>query len=320
MKRFCYFFAGKPSVDDTESISQTIDNEVADGSHIYAEYILDLWHHISKRVDPEDIGRFALICRQTAYVTSTTEFWKCQYRKHATADKLYKLPKQLQPNCVLNSVKGLRTNVVRTLFLTYQPFIERMDNLRQMEKLSNQKIFTQDQLEQHPVYEKLQQNAYIGKVFTKEVSQPESMLKQKSRKRCYNYDYTRCLPKIYFNLFYEMNNETIEFPYIHQTEEIFDNVSRGCVLLLLKTLSKSNMKVLRTESKNDNEVSNVFHSMAVLSPTAKRPELKLIPTTDLRLEFKEPERRSAYTFAHTTQFGLFNWWDPMYECALTGDF
>jgi hypothetical protein len=45
------------------------------------EYPFDLWYLIGMYVAPEDIGRFALICRTTNQVVNTAAFWISLFRK-----------------------------------------------------------------------------------------------------------------------------------------------------------------------------------------------------------------------------------------------
>ena len=45
------------------------------------DYPFDIWFLISMHIPPEDIGRFALICRKTYHVVNTVCFWIGLFRK-----------------------------------------------------------------------------------------------------------------------------------------------------------------------------------------------------------------------------------------------
>ncbi|XP_055704249.1 transmembrane protein 183-like [Phlebotomus papatasi] len=85
----------------------------------YADYCIDVWWLISKHIMPEDVLRFALICRKTACVVSMEKFWSHLYRRFYT--RTAELPSQLQPR-LLGKQEGLRNAVIRSLFYTYPPF------------------------------------------------------------------------------------------------------------------------------------------------------------------------------------------------------
>lgn len=107
---------------------KTNKNEIDDAEHQYAEYPIDIWHLIGRFVRPEDVCRFALICRQTAYVASTSSFWLNLYKSNYRAAEVLDLPVRLQPDCMVR-IGGLRACVIRSLFYIYRPFIERLPTL-----------------------------------------------------------------------------------------------------------------------------------------------------------------------------------------------
>jgi hypothetical protein len=45
------------------------------------DYPFDFWYLISMYIAPEDIGRFALICRTTNRIVNTTSFWISLFKK-----------------------------------------------------------------------------------------------------------------------------------------------------------------------------------------------------------------------------------------------
>ncbi len=44
-------------------------------------YPLDIWFLIGQFVNPEDVGRFAAICRSSNYVTQKARFWQHIYKR-----------------------------------------------------------------------------------------------------------------------------------------------------------------------------------------------------------------------------------------------
>ncbi|CAG0898475.1 unnamed protein product [Darwinula stevensoni] len=96
----------------------SIASPVEDGR----EYPLDVWFLISEHIAPEDVANFAGICKSTLYVVNSAKFWYTLYKR------FYKevpgMPERLLPECMERPC-GLRPCVVRTLFYTHPPFIER---------------------------------------------------------------------------------------------------------------------------------------------------------------------------------------------------
>lgn len=100
-----------------------ISSENFDPNHIYAQYAIDIWFLISKHIQPEDVCRFALICRQTAGICTSSSFWLNLYKKYYR--DIDGLPTRLQPECMVR-FGGLRACVIQTLFYTYKPFVDRL--------------------------------------------------------------------------------------------------------------------------------------------------------------------------------------------------
>lgn len=90
----------------------------------YSDYVIDIWYLVSEHVLPEDVCRFALICRKTAEVVQSAKFWHHLYRKYCNV-YVEDLPRRLQPvNMVI--LRGLRACTIRSLFYTYPPFVRRI--------------------------------------------------------------------------------------------------------------------------------------------------------------------------------------------------
>lgn len=99
-------------------------NEPAiDEDHQYNEYPTDLWWLISDYVAPEDVGRFALICRASYTIAGSVKFWKGIYNRYYSP--AIRLPTRLQPDCMARP-GGLRACVIRSLYYTYTPFLQRL--------------------------------------------------------------------------------------------------------------------------------------------------------------------------------------------------
>lgn len=106
----------KTKITNGTTASATADD------HIYNEFPNDIWFLISEFIAPEDITRFALICKQTYAVTTTLKFWKKVYRRHYRAG--VELPIRLQLDCMTRP-RGIRSCTIRSLFFTYPLFVNR---------------------------------------------------------------------------------------------------------------------------------------------------------------------------------------------------
>ncbi|XP_055615539.1 transmembrane protein 183 [Toxorhynchites rutilus septentrionalis] len=118
------------TVTDEEADDETPDNgsrkiteDLTARDTLYADYVIDIWYLISEYIHPEDIARFALICRKTAEVVQSAKFWKHLYWKHYSHN--IELPRRLQPEFMVLQ-RGLRARTIRSLFYFYTPFINRI--------------------------------------------------------------------------------------------------------------------------------------------------------------------------------------------------
>lgn len=98
------------------------NSESSDGE----DYPVDIWLVLSSYIRPEDVCRFALICRNAWTVTCTAAFWTRLYRRHYKIDT--DLPFRLQPDCV-EQMHCLRACVIRSLFHLYEPFSLRVSKI-----------------------------------------------------------------------------------------------------------------------------------------------------------------------------------------------
>lgn len=95
------------------------------------EYPIDIWFLISEYLRPEDVGRFAGICKMTYEVVSTAKFWFSLYKRYYRSG--CNLPERLQPECLFRKY-GIRTSVIRALNFMYNPFISRLKSIKKLEQ------------------------------------------------------------------------------------------------------------------------------------------------------------------------------------------
>ncbi|XP_058443182.1 transmembrane protein 183 [Malaya genurostris] len=114
--------------DDDAIQGSSVKTSVEDGIHeaaniSYVDYVIDIWYLISEQIRPEDIWRFALICRKTYVVVQSAKFWQHIYKKYY--DPCVDMPRHLQPEC-MKTLRGLRACTIRSLFYTYPPLVQRI--------------------------------------------------------------------------------------------------------------------------------------------------------------------------------------------------
>lgn len=117
---------GKRSTKKSKS-NKLNPNEVSD-DHVFSNYPVDIWFLISQHIRPEDVGCFSLICRTTASICATPTFWFSLYKTHYRPTNERIIPVRLQPDCMVRH-HSLRACVIRSLFYTYEPFVERLPAL-----------------------------------------------------------------------------------------------------------------------------------------------------------------------------------------------
>lgn len=95
-------------------------------NHVYSDYHLDIWFLISEYISPENVGRFAGICRKTDFIVSSAKFWFFMYKKYY--NKNIQLPVRFHPDCMVR-LGGLRPCTIRSLFYFYKPFVGRLKSM-----------------------------------------------------------------------------------------------------------------------------------------------------------------------------------------------
>uniref|UniRef100_A0A665VZA4 Transmembrane protein 183A n=2 Tax=Echeneis naucrates TaxID=173247 RepID=A0A665VZA4_ECHNA len=98
------------------------ESESSDGD----EYPVDIWLMLSSYIRPEDVCKFALICRNAWTVTCTAVFWTRLYRRYYRME--VDLPFRLQPDSI-DMKQCLRARVIRSLFHLYEPFSLRVSKI-----------------------------------------------------------------------------------------------------------------------------------------------------------------------------------------------
>lgn len=82
-------------------------------------YPIDVWHIISHYIKPEDVGRFAAICKGSNAVVNSPSFWFNLYKRYYKPVK--EMPERLKPEC-MTRLYELKSCVIRALYYTYPPF------------------------------------------------------------------------------------------------------------------------------------------------------------------------------------------------------
>ncbi|XP_043926140.1 transmembrane protein 183A isoform X2 [Protopterus annectens] len=87
------------------------------------EYPVDIWLLLASYIRPEDVGKFALICKNAWIVSCTAAFWSRLYKRFYHFDAC--LPFRLQPDS-MGKLRCLRACVIRSLYHMYEPFSSRV--------------------------------------------------------------------------------------------------------------------------------------------------------------------------------------------------
>ncbi|XP_015906528.1 transmembrane protein 183 isoform X2 [Parasteatoda tepidariorum] len=86
-------------------------------------YPIDVWFLIGQAIQPEDVKKFALICKDSYFVSRSYSFWLRMYKRYYSPN--IHLPIRLQPDCIEQSY-CLKTSVIRALYYMYPLFINRI--------------------------------------------------------------------------------------------------------------------------------------------------------------------------------------------------
>ncbi|KAK5649641.1 hypothetical protein RI129_000670 [Pyrocoelia pectoralis] len=107
------------------------ENCSSDSVHAGNSYPLDIWFLISEYIRPQDVGKFAGICKASYAVVCSAKFWFSLYKRY------YKyapsLPHHLAPEHIVRFY-GLRTSVIRALHFMYPPFCNKYKTISSSER------------------------------------------------------------------------------------------------------------------------------------------------------------------------------------------
>lgn len=90
----------------------------------YVDYPFDLWFILARYICPEDVGKFAMLCRNSAAVLNSMSYWIQLYNRQYNICYEHCLPNMLRPVNIQRPI-CLRMNVIRALYHMYSPFRER---------------------------------------------------------------------------------------------------------------------------------------------------------------------------------------------------
>jgi len=88
----------------------------------------EIWIHLSDYIQPENVGRFARVCKTTHNIVSSQSFWRRLYRRHYDNLHHCDLPQRFLPDC-MSRPRGLRAAVIKMLHLTHPRFLETQTRL-----------------------------------------------------------------------------------------------------------------------------------------------------------------------------------------------
>lgn len=86
-------------------------------------YPSDLWYVLSQHIDPEDVRKFATLCKDAYGATRTCQFWRNVYERFYNKDK--ELPADLKPHSI-ERIHGLRARCIRALYFLSPVLSERV--------------------------------------------------------------------------------------------------------------------------------------------------------------------------------------------------
>lgn len=286
-----------------------------------ADFPIDVWHHIGKFVAPEDVGRFAKICRQTAFVTSTRPFWSNMYIKHVDQTSQYhRVPQELRREKVLAHRKGLRAKVIRALFYTHAPLQRCLQNryaLQAMQIPTDESPF--DCLQKY----QFSADLYSNTIYEQRYAQA---------KRNFFCGIRKFIPIFYYYLLKPNNvtesskqqrrNTARKLRHIHKSQEIFYNPDESNMILFIKSIMER-----RTEAKsvkNHADVStptiesNVIESIHVQAVAVKKKSScqlrNNVQYQDVTLKFQPKDgQQQTDIFNDVIYINIYKWWDPKFD-------
>lgn len=184
--------------------------EVMTEQPTYNIYPSDIWYLISEYISPEDVGRFALISRQTYAITTTMKFWKNLYKRYLCANVA--LPIRLQPDCMARP-GGIRACAIRSLFYTYQLFVQR--------------LVKQSQQDFHLLVKR-----YVDRIWFSQINNTKWIYFYKLKRKL--LDGSRLAES---ESLHRRNSKSLK-----SMRDIYLNTEEGCVLLVVSETKRTNLK------------------------------------------------------------------------------
>lgn len=265
--------------------------EKEDPNHIYNDYHIDIWFLISEYIEPEDVGRFALICKKTDAVVSSAKFWYNLYRKYYSSS--VGLPQRLQPECMVR-LGELRAKVICSLFYTYLPFVRRLKLPPNLNILIN--------LECTSTWHKQEDKTWIfcyrfvNRIQTRKFPRYEMLKNIKNKKNTKKTNENDSDDDDVFNL----DDDDCFDEFISQFNNIYDNPSEGHHLLVVFT------KRFIPFPK--------FNGQKAFLNSARKPISNDLRNFNLELKFNNYRNEIINTVLYddVLKFRIINWWHPDY--------
>ncbi|XP_076068843.1 transmembrane protein fates-shifted isoform X1 [Oratosquilla oratoria] len=253
------------------------------------EYPVDVWFSISKHLRPEDIGRFASICKTTYIVVASAHFWLNLYERYF--QWRYDLPESLD-KWNMRKRRGLRAGVIRALFFIYPPYIQRISSERPLSADPSTLIKNQCILQWHKVLQLLEwKDGLIHKYYFK-FEERNYFCKQKNKKG--------------MRLFGSLEGD----PLVHSNNE------EGCRIMEVCSKEVSDVGMIIGEY--------LIHAGLGISPDLSSNRLRLCvgPAHALTPVTSSRAGRRYYAYSKEVLLNgvqdlkIFPWWHPQYwQCG-----
>ncbi|XP_061388316.1 putative transmembrane protein 183BP [Musca vetustissima] len=124
-----------------EEVLTEMMNDTVITTPTYSYISNDIWFHLANHIPPEDVQRFALICKPSADCLKTRNFWMQLYQKYCQKSKdkskwILDLPSDLQMHQLAEcDTEILRQQVIKALFYCHQPFVDRLKENYKLDSL-----------------------------------------------------------------------------------------------------------------------------------------------------------------------------------------
>ncbi|KAL5278996.1 TMEM183A family protein [Megaselia abdita] len=242
-----------------------------DPNHIYSDIDMTVWFLVGDYIRPEDVKSFALICKNTENVVSHASFWKSLYRRYLNKDSS---SEKLRLSC-------FRSNVIKSLYKTYPPFVERLKRpttTMSLEALKSLLFVNCYYKEESKVW------IYCYKFWNRIKARKPRILR---REEVSEEDY-------------ELENMIAKF------NNIFENPHEGFTLLLVFTNRFIPMPVECTSAVG--QEFKVFGIRQILSTDMRSNHLEIELS-----RARENSRAVTIKYPSIIKFKLINWWNPDYN-------